>query len=454
MRKSKIRYNPSLTVKENAKKNGVSVAAIRNYIKVNRIDRRADRLMNLVENCRAYLKKHPNATKAEIHKETGHSVSAITVHWEYITTDKEPERKDCQFESCFVHSNGKELASSILNESHDILQFADRLDVSDFRKWLLLNQHLPMIVIGNGGKHTSYPALMYEMMSGIARTITPLEFASMSPATIKGCKILLLSSGGRNQDIVFATQRALSCAVPENIACLTFTDDETNKVVKTLKGRNTFIYKNPYIDGFIAIRSKILTYAILYKAFSGRNILAESIKQERIYKYQINGRGVLPHPKNIKHFCVLYSSYGEPVAHDIESTMTESGIASVQICDYRNYCHGRFIFGSNHTQETCMVMLITPREREIAKRIRKTVLPSDIPVIEITTERNDALATIELLLDSLYFIFDIAERYHGINPNSPSNLSGIDKRFPISGVKFEAELKKNGELQLFLKEQE
>ena len=66
MRKSKIRYNPSLTVKENAKKNGVSVAAIRNYIKVNRIDRRADRLMNLVENCRAYLKKHPNATKARV----------------------------------------------------------------------------------------------------------------------------------------------------------------------------------------------------------------------------------------------------------------------------------------------------------------------------------------------------------------------------------------------------
>ena len=215
---------------------------------------------------------------------------------------------------------------------------------------------------------------------------------------------------------------------------------------KLLNGKNVFVYKNPYTDGFISIRSKILTDAILYRAFSGKDAISQFIKDERKYDYRINVRGILPNPKDIKHYSVLYSSYGEPVAHDIESTMTESGVASVQICDYRNYCHGRFIFGSNHPQETCMILLITPRERELAKRIRENVLPSNIPIIEITTERNDALATIELLLDSMYFIFDVAERYHGVNPNSPQNLSGIDKRFPISGVKFLSELSNSGEM--------
>mgnify|MGYP007037165519 CR=1 FL=1 len=39
MRESKIQYNPSLSVEENAKRNNVTEAAIRYYIKVNNIDR-------------------------------------------------------------------------------------------------------------------------------------------------------------------------------------------------------------------------------------------------------------------------------------------------------------------------------------------------------------------------------------------------------------------------------
>lgn len=86
---SKIQYNPSLTVKENAKSNGVTEAAIRYYIKVNHLDRRFDRKQNIIDDCRKYLKKHPSATKTELHKKTGHSLSTIYQYWEYISTEKE-----------------------------------------------------------------------------------------------------------------------------------------------------------------------------------------------------------------------------------------------------------------------------------------------------------------------------------------------------------------------------
>ena len=89
MRESKIQYNPSLSVAQNAKRNGVSEAAIRYYIKVNNIDRRFDRTQNLIADCRKYLKKHPNATKTELHEKTGHSLSTIRIYWEHITTEKE-----------------------------------------------------------------------------------------------------------------------------------------------------------------------------------------------------------------------------------------------------------------------------------------------------------------------------------------------------------------------------
>ena len=86
---SHINYNPALTVKANAKKNGVSEAAIRYYIKVNHIDRRYDRTLNIIEDCRKYRKKKPNATPIELHKKTHHSLSTIYAYWEYISTEKE-----------------------------------------------------------------------------------------------------------------------------------------------------------------------------------------------------------------------------------------------------------------------------------------------------------------------------------------------------------------------------
>ena len=96
MRESKIQYNPLLSVAQNAKRNNVTEAAIRYYIKVNNIDRRFDRTQNLIADCRKYLKKHPNATKAELHEKTGHSLSTIRIYWEHITTEKELTNFDSQ----------------------------------------------------------------------------------------------------------------------------------------------------------------------------------------------------------------------------------------------------------------------------------------------------------------------------------------------------------------------
>ena len=457
MRSNQIKYNPSLSVKENAKRNNVSEAVIRYYVKINNLDRRYERKQNIIDTCQKYLTKHPKATKTEIHKKTGYSLTTIRKYWEYIISDMElidfnkKSPKHVTYSSDSIFANGKDLASSLLSESNKVLKFAEGLDVSSFRAWILNNSHLPLICIGNGGKHISYPALLYEMMSCVSRTITPLEFASMSPNTIRNSKILLISSSGKNQDIIFATRRALKHNTKtDNIAFLTFNDSERNQVIKALKGKNVFAYKNPYKDGFISIRSRILTYSILYIAFSGNNKLSGKIRHERHYKYSINKRGVLPNPIMIQHYCVLHASWGEPVAHDIESILTESGIASAQVCDYRNYCHGRFIFGSNHSKDgtTCMVFLVSPREKKLVEQLRQDVLPSNMPIIEISTEHNSPLATIELLLDAMYFIFDIAERYHGINPNSPPNYSSIDKRVPINAVHFASEISRFGELTL------
>lgn len=80
--KSKIVYDPTLSVRENAAKSGVSVNAIRYYIRTRGIDRRYHGKVNVVEELKAYLKEHPNATRAELSRETGHGINTIRRYWE------------------------------------------------------------------------------------------------------------------------------------------------------------------------------------------------------------------------------------------------------------------------------------------------------------------------------------------------------------------------------------
>lgn len=85
----KIRYNPSISVKENAKRNEVSEATIRAYLQDNDIDRRFDRKQNIIADCKKYLKKHPDASRNELQRETGHSLVTIRKYWEFISTEAE-----------------------------------------------------------------------------------------------------------------------------------------------------------------------------------------------------------------------------------------------------------------------------------------------------------------------------------------------------------------------------
>ena len=88
MGKKDIKYNPSWSISDNAKKNGVSEASIRHYIRTELVDRRYDRKQGIIDDCRRYLIKHPNATRTELQIKTGHSLTTIRKYWKYISTEE------------------------------------------------------------------------------------------------------------------------------------------------------------------------------------------------------------------------------------------------------------------------------------------------------------------------------------------------------------------------------
>ena len=299
---NKIVYDPSLSIEENAERNGCKKHQIRYYIRSRGINRRYDERLKIIEDIKIYLQGHPEATKEQVAKETKHGINQVRSYWQIAKGNASPEQfRNCrnkiaktgldkELENPSKVANGKPLASDLLKEAGEIIRFAEGADVSRFRNWLLTDRKRPLITIGNGGKHITYPALLYQMMASIGKAVTPLEFATMSPEAIKNSKVLILSNGGANIDIKYATKRAAKYN-KEHTACFTFTDDDENIMVKTFGLDQSFVFKNHYYDGFVSIRSKILTYALLYKAFSGDTSFADKIRSEGKYIVEINKRG-------------------------------------------------------------------------------------------------------------------------------------------------------------------
>ena len=78
----RYRYNPSLSVAENARINGVDEDSMRYYIKSMGIDRRYEAKVSIIEDIRKHLAGHPNATKAEVVRATGHGINTVRRYWD------------------------------------------------------------------------------------------------------------------------------------------------------------------------------------------------------------------------------------------------------------------------------------------------------------------------------------------------------------------------------------
>lgn len=359
----------------------------------------------------------------------------------------------------------KELMSDILTKAVDVMRFVENIedeDINRLHQFFFDEPTRPLIATGHGGKFSPavYAALLYSSYLSLGRAVTCFSCNSLSDATIQNSKILLVSKGIANIDINFIANRCVdlnpehTCSV--RVKC---EKDEKKKYQKTINKlnekckNNSFLFDIGLEDGFISIRSVYFYMSLLYRAFfPSDNHFVSKLELNPIasenYSYESANRlESVPSLSNIKHFTVLYGSYGEPVAYNIESNIVEGGIASCMISDYKNYTHGRFLAEGNFIKsqyypqtEAALICLVTPREANIYEELLDA-MPMHLPIITIRTDLLTPLATIDLLYKANMFVAELGEKYHGTNPNDPNNFSGIDKRVPKNGVDFEPDFK-------------
>lgn len=306
--------------------------------------------------------------------------------------------------------------NSELEKLQDTIKWAERQDVTRLAKFLFADdKRVPLVCVGSGGSLSAchFAAQLSQQRNGVlAEAMTPLQLMYAGKEIIRDSKLLFLSASGKNKDIL----NAIKYGVKYN---------ETGMMSLTLRKNNPteeLLQQYPKVqrwsediptekDGFLATNSLVATFTLLSRSYDPVPVskgVSQNGTYSKNYEFDLSA---------IQNFLVLYGAAGEPVAWDIESKLTEAALGSALLSDYRNFGHGRHHWFAKRKENSCIIALISPAEKELAIKTIKS-LPVDVPVICIETELESPQASIDMLLKAFIFVRDLGVA-RGIDPGRP-----------------------------------
>ena len=115
-----------------------------------------------------------------------------------------------------------------------VMEQAAAANVDPIRNFLFRNPGEPLIATGSGGTETvgDFAALLYGARGGVATSVSPYTLNSFCDEALRTSKVLLISKGGHNNDIIFATDRAMKVN-PQKTAAINFNGGELNVARKS-----------------------------------------------------------------------------------------------------------------------------------------------------------------------------------------------------------------------------
>lgn len=306
----------------------------------------------------------------------------------------------------------------VLSKLPDTLQWSAGQDISAAQTFLLDNDSLPRVFLGSGGSlSAAHLAAQLSVESGIvAVAMTPYQYI-FSAWSKMPAKVVIISAGGRNVDAINAYKTANSCAGQQAAVMLMSSPSTLEKMMEENNETNVFVFKLRNGDGFLATNSLVAFYSILFRIYRNENICVDDwsfigevesqLKDFLRDSYTLTTDNwdehdaALYEARETDRFYALFSPDSMPIALDLESRFSEGAVGCLQISDYRNFAHGRFNWFHQRKGQTAIIALVTPESKEVAENIL-TELPSDIPLMRLTTDFKGASGTMELLLKGMY----------------------------------------------------
>lgn len=326
-----------------------------------------------------------------------------------------------------------------LNALDASFNYALTINIDELFSYINNIKNYPLISIGSGGSLTSavFHSLLHQRTGNLSQFLTPLTF-SLSEYKLNQIATLLISAGGNNKDIIDTINYfSIRNSIELGILC----GKKGSKLAlkaKELGYTHIFEYDTPNgKDGFLAVNSLLIFSTILTRSYkqyynldfsSLSNLIHPNEKREDfLQKIQMKANKIVANDT----FIILYGKWSQPAAYDLESKFHEIALANVQICDYRNFGHGRHYWLDKRRDHTAVICLFNNDEKNIAEKTIE-LIPEKVPIAFLSTELDGPQSGLNLLVQAL-FLFGYLCKIKQIDPGKPS-ISDFGKKFYHLGL--------------------
>jgi len=307
--------------------------------------------------------------------------------------------------------------SDELQKIDDTYKWALNLEVDNLDDLNYLLCEKPMFVIGSGGSSSACAllTLLHQDQGLMASDITPLELQYSKKAINKESNVVFISASGKNTDILLAFDTVVTlepffilniCLMKNSLLGKKSAQFSISKILE---------FDNPAgKDGFLATNSLIAYFTVLSKLYGIKPELKSLIPSAT---YLDNVSTFVDSLYEDFTIVVLYAGWSRPVAIDLESKFSESGIGNILLSDYRNFGHGRHNWFDKKKKQSAIVALVSKDEEEIAQKTLD-LLPASIPKLIVNSDHQKANASLDLLAKS-FFLVEAIGKIKNIDPGRP-----------------------------------
>ena len=267
----------------------------------------------------------------------------------------------------------------------------------------------PAVFVGAGGAFAvaRLAADLHERYCGKpARAATPLEIIGQPPPS--EVTVVLISARARHPD----TQDAAKAAIAAGSRRLLLVTQRapaylTGVLTHPLVSHHQIPSSEPG-DGFLATGSVIAASALFVRAYASSASLPEHLP----------GFDKQPLQEIRERILVLPGPGTYPIAYDIEARFNETGLADVELADYRNFAHGRHVGLMRRINSTTIIAIYTSETSRLADRTLRE-LPDEAQTIRLASPMAWPTAAIDLLARAAPLITAPARRSN-LNPSKPN----------------------------------
>lgn len=293
------------------------------------------------------------------------------------------------------------------------IDWSKKQDVSSIKEFFQTFDE-PVYCIGSGGSLT-VACLCSQMLESIGITskyTTAFDFLS-KPEPINKSKYILFTASGNNPDSIAVMKKLNKFSLNKQSITITL---NTQSKVKKYESLNNKIHsfsipsKN---DGFLATNTLIASCILITKLLKKLSFYNINLNQISPSPIQINKKLL----NNKTNALVVYGKWGLPAAIDIESKLSEAGVLSVQLADFRNFAHGRHNWIDKNLSETLIISIETKEDSKVATNTLKQ-LPRESSIVRIMEEESSPIGSINLILKVMSLVFQISS-FKNIDPGKP-----------------------------------